>query len=108
MTGTNQSAVNVKLNEELIITCNVESCPMALVHWEENGVIVAGSSEAIKQIVTANSSVRGAIITYTCVAENVVRGNNITVYVQSEMLLSVRGVKQLHLYLVIHLHFHTV
>ena len=95
-TGTNQSAVNVTVNdEELELSCNVESHPTALVHWEENGVIVAGSSEVIELKITPNSSVRGAIITYTCVAKNVVGGNshsvsnNITVYVQGEMLMSI-------------------
>ena len=94
-TGTNQSAVNVTVNDELNLSCTVESHPTALVHWEENGVIVAGSSEVIELKITPNSSVRGAIITYTCVAKNVVGGNshsvsnNITVYVQGEMLMSI-------------------
>ena len=95
-TGTNQSAVNVTVNdEELDLSCTVESHPTAFIHWEENDVIVAGSSEVVELTVTANSSVRGAIITYTCVAENVVGGNsrsvsnNITVYVQGEMVMSI-------------------
>ena len=114
VTGTNQSAVNVAVNEELVITCNVKSYPTALVHWEENDIIVVGSSEVIELTVTTNSSVHGAIITYTCVAENVVGGNNrsvnnsITVYIQGEMLLSVQGVKQFHVYLVLHLKFYAV
>jgi len=90
MTGTNQSAVNVTVNEIVVITCGVESYPPAQVVWKENDVIVADSGEVAELRVTPNSGVRGAIITYTCVAENVVGGktrsvnNSITVYVQGE------------------------
>ena len=89
----NQSAVNVTWNKELDIFCEVESHPSAQVHWEENGVPVDGSSGEVTRLkVTANSAIRGANITYTCVAENVVGGNNhsvsnnITVYVQGKIL----------------------
>ena len=95
VTGTNQSAVNVTVGEELDITCKVESYPYAQVHWEADGVTVVDSSEVVQLKVTANSTIRGAIITYTCVAENVVGennhsvSNNITVYVQGKMLMSI-------------------
>ena len=90
--GQIDQAVNVTVNKELKLICEVESHPDAQVHWEKNGVPVDGKSGEVTQLtVTADSSVRGAIINYTCVAENVVGGNNhsvsnnITVYVQGKI-----------------------
>ena len=90
---TNQSAVNVTVNEVLQLTCDVESRPTALVHWEEDGIPTDRGREVRQQVVTVNTTVRGAVINYTCVAQNVVEGknrsvsNSIIVYVQGEVLM---------------------
>ena len=90
---TNQSAVNVTVNEALQLICDVESRPTALVHWEEDGVPNDRGRPVKLQVVTVNTTVRGAVINYTCVAQNVVGGKNrsasntIIVYVQGEVLM---------------------
>jgi len=95
MTGTNQSAVNVTVNKELVISCGVESHPTGQLHWEDN-TTVFDTTNNVELEVTANTSVRGAIITYTCVVENIVGGktrsvnNSITVYVQGKTLQGIQ------------------
>jgi len=95
MTGTNQSAVNVTVNQELAITCRVESHPTGQLRWKD-GTTVIDTTKNVELEVTANTSVRGAIITYTCVAENIVGGktrsvnNSITVYVQGKTLQGIQ------------------
>ena len=90
---TIQSAVNVTVNEVLLLTCDVESRPTALVHWEEDGVPTDRGREVKQQVISVNTTVRGAVINYTCVAQNVVGGKNrfvsstIIVYVQGEVLM---------------------
>ena len=88
-----QSAVNETVNELLQLACDVESLPTALVHWEEDGVPIDRGREVKQQEVTVNTTIRGAVINYTCVAQNVVGGKNhsvsntIIVYVQGEVLM---------------------
>ena len=90
---TIQSAVNETVNEALQLACDVESRPTALVHWEEDGVPTDRGRPVKQQVVTVNTTVRGAVINYTCVAQNVVGGKNrfvsstIIVYVQGEVLM---------------------
>ena len=71
MDKINQSEVNVTLNNKLNLTCNVESYPPAMVHWEVDGEQVSNVA-----LVMVDASVRGAIDTYTCVAVNEVNGTN--------------------------------
>jgi len=71
MDKMNQSEVNVTLNDKFNLTCKVESYPLAMVHWVENGEQVSDVAS-----VMVNTSVRGAKITYTCVAVNEVNGTN--------------------------------
>ena len=71
MDKMNQSEVNVTLNDKLNMTCKVESYPLAMIHWVANGEQVSDVA-----LVMVNTSVRGANITYTCVAVNEVNGTN--------------------------------
>ena len=71
MDKINQSEVNVTLNDKFNMTCNVESYPPAMVHWVVNGEQVSNDT-----LVIVDTSVRGAIDTYTCVAVNEVNGTN--------------------------------
>ena len=90
---TNQSVVNETVNEAVQLVCDVESRPTALVHWEEDGVPTDRGREVKQQVISVNTTVRGAVINYTCVAQNVVGGQNrsvsntIIVYVQGEVLM---------------------
>ena len=90
---TNQSVVNETVNEAVQLVCDVESRPTALVHWEEDGVPTDRGREVKQQVITVNTTIRGAVINYTCVAQNVVGGQNhsvsntIIVYVQGEVLM---------------------
>ena len=79
------------------MNCSVESYPPAMVHWEVDGKPVSSvTAEVVNTIVyeavTVDTSVPGAIITYTCVAENVINGvnhfanNSINVIIQSKIL----------------------
>ena len=90
---TIQSAVNEIVDEALQLTCDVESIPTALVHLEEDGVPTDREREVKQQVVTVNTTIRGAVINYTCVAQNMVGGQNhsvsntIIVYVQGKVLM---------------------
>ena len=75
------------------MNCSVESYPPAMVHWEVGGGQVSNNSVMIgdtrvRAAVTVNTSSRGVIITYTCVAVNVINGvnqlanNSINVFIQ--------------------------
>ena len=80
------------------MSCSVESYPPAMVHWEVDGVQVSNNPEIradinrVHEEVTVNTSSRGAIITYTCVAVNVINGvnhsanNSIDVIVQGKTI----------------------
>ena len=83
------SAINVTVDELLELTCKVDSFPPALVHWEENGVIVTGISQVAELSVAVNSTVLGGIIEYTCLAENVVGGKNRSV--RNSVIVSITG-----------------
>ena len=86
MDKINQSEVNVTFNTVFNMTCRVESYPLAMVHWEGN------SEQVNNNVVLVNTSERGAIITYTCVAVNEINGdsqsasNSINVIVQGKIL----------------------
>ena len=93
----NQSEVNATFNEVFAINCSVESYPPAMVHWEEDGEqvnsnTVATTDTIVHQLVTVDTSRHGVIITYTCVAVNVINGvnyfanNSIKVIIQGKML----------------------
>ena len=71
MDKMNQSEVNVKLNDVFNMTCKVDSYPPAMVHWVVNGEQVSNDT-----LVIVDTSERGAIDTYTCVAVNEVNGTN--------------------------------
>ena len=63
------------------MNCSVESYPPAMVHWEVDGVQVSNNPETrtytrVRVAVTVDTSSRGVIITYTCVAVNVINGVN--------------------------------
>ena len=87
MNGINQSEVNVTFNTMFNMSCNVESYPLAMVHWEVDGEQVSNNT-----IVLVDTSDRGAIITYTCVAVNVINevnrsaNNSINVVIQGKIL----------------------
>ena len=87
MDKINQSEVNVTFNTMFNMTCRVESYPLAMVHWEVDDEQVSNNT-----VVLVNTSKRGAIITYTCVAVNVINGdsqsanNSINVIIQGKML----------------------
>ena len=78
----NQSEVNITFNTMFKMNCSVESYPPAMVHWEVDGVQVSNNSEIrttdtiVRVAVTVDTSSRGVIITYTCVAVNVINGVN--------------------------------
>ena len=82
MDKINQSEVNVKFNTMFKMNCSVESYPPAMVHWEVDGVQVSNNPEIRTDTrvhegeVTVDTSSRGVIITYTCVAVNVINGVN--------------------------------
>ena len=86
MDKINQSEVNVTFNTMFNMSCYVESYPLAMVHWEGN------NEQVNNNVVLVNTSERGAIITYTCVAVNVINGvdhyanNNINVIIQGRIL----------------------
>ena len=69
------------------MSCNVESYPLAMVHWEVDGEQVSNDT-----VVLVDTSDRGAIITYTCVAVNIINGvnhsanNSINVVIQGKIL----------------------
>ena len=87
MDKQNQSEVNVTFNAMFNMTCNVESYPPAMVHWEADGEQVSNDT-----VLIVDTSMRGAIITYTCVAVNVINGvdhsanNSINVIIQGKIL----------------------
>ena len=81
MDKINQPEVNVTYDTVFKMNCSVESYPPAMVHWEVDGVQVNNNSKMIADTVvheevTVDTSSRGAIITYTCVAVNVINGDN--------------------------------
>ena len=86
MDKINQSEVNITFNTMFNMTCRVESYPLAMVHWEGN------NEQVNNTVVLVNTSERGATITYTCVAVNVINGvnqsasNSINVVIQGKML----------------------
>ena len=89
-----QSEVNVTFNTMFKMNCSVESYPLAVaIYWEIDGVQVSNNPEIITDTsvleeVTVDTSSRGTIITYTCVAVNVINGvsqlanNSIDVIIQ--------------------------
>ena len=87
MNRINQSEVNVTFNTLFNMSCTVESYPLAMVHWEVDGTQVSNDT-----VVLVDTSDRGAIITYTCVAVNVINGvnhsanNSINVVIQGKIL----------------------
>jgi len=83
------TAINVTVNEVLELTCKDESYPTALVHWEENSLPVTDSNQMAELSVIVNSTVLGATIEYTCVAENSVGGMNHTA--RNSVLFHVQG-----------------
>ena len=81
MDKINQSEVNVTFDTMFKMNCSVESYPLAMVHWKVDGIKVGDSLEiridtSVHEEVTVDTSSRGAIITYTCVAVNVINGVN--------------------------------
>ena len=87
MDKLNQSEVNVTFNTMFNMICRVESYPLAMVHWEVDDEQVSNNN-----VILVNTSMRGAIITYTCVAVNVINevsqsaSNCINVIIQGKML----------------------
>ena len=87
MDQINQSEVNVTLNTTFNMTCDVDSYPPAMVHWEVDGDQVSNDTLRI-----VDTSMCGAIITYTCVAVNEINGvdhsasNSINVIIQGSLL----------------------
>ena len=93
----NQSEVNATFNMMFNITCSVESYPSAMVHWEANVVQVIDNNvvlvdTSVYEALRVDTHVQEAIITYTCVAVNVINGvnhfanNSIDVIIQGKML----------------------
>ena len=81
MDKINQSEVNVTFNTMFKMNCSVESYPPAVtVHWEVDGVQIYNPEirtyTRVREEVTVDTSSRGVIITYTCVAVNVINGVN--------------------------------
>ena len=89
MDQTNQSKVNVTLNTTFNMTCDVESYPPAMFHWEADGERVSNDT-----LLIVDTSMRGTIVTYTCVAVNEINGithsanKSIKVIIQGEILYS--------------------
>ena len=87
MDQINQSEANVTLNTTFNMTCNVDSYPPAMVHWEVDGEQVSNDT-----LLIVDTSMRGTIITYTCVAVNEINGvdhsasNSINVIIQGSLL----------------------
>ena len=79
-----QSEVNVIFNTMFKMNCSVESYPPVMaIYWEEDGIQLNDNLEIrmdtkVLEEVTVDTSNRGAIITYTCVAVNVINGVNHT------------------------------
>ena len=97
--GTNQSETNATFNKMFTINCSVESYPLAMVHWEVDGVqvdskVIGNKTKTLTVDVstTVNTTVPGVNITYTCVAVNEINGvnrsanNSIEVVIQGKML----------------------
>ena len=86
MNKINQSEMNLTFNTMFNLTCSVESYPLAMVHWEIDG------EQVNNNVILVNTSERGAIITYICVAVNEINevsqsaSNNINVIIQGKML----------------------
>ena len=84
---TNQTEVNVKFNTIFQLNCSVGSYPPAMVHWEVDGGQVSNNT-----VVLVDTSPHGEIITYTCVAVNVINGvnhsanNSINVIIQGKII----------------------
>ena len=82
MDKISQSEVNVTFNRMFKMNCSIESYPLAVaIYWEVDGVQVSNNPEIrtdtnVRKEVTVDTSSRGAIITYTCVAVNVINGVN--------------------------------
>ena len=96
MDKINQSEVNVTFSTVFKMNCSVESYPPAMVHWEVDGEQVSDNPDIrtdtrVHEEVTVDTSNRGVIITYTCVAVNVINGvnhsanNSIDVIVQGKI-----------------------
>ena len=89
MDQINQSEVNATLNTLFNMTCDVDSYPPAMVYWEADGERVSNDT-----LLIVDTSMRGTIITYTCVAVNEINGitrsanKSINVIIQSEILYS--------------------
>ena len=93
-----QSEVNVTFNTMFKMKCSVESYPLAVaIYWEVDGVQVSNNPEMridtrVLEEVTVNTSSRGVIITYTCVAVNVINevnhsaNNSIDVIIQGKTI----------------------
>ena len=85
--GINQLKVNATYSTMFNINCNVESYPPAIFYWQEDGENVSNNSSVL-----VNTSIPGAVIMYTCVAVNVIRGsdhftsNSINVIIQSKLI----------------------
>ena len=82
MDKINHSEVNATFNTMFKMNCSVESYPPAVaVHWEVEGVQVSNNIEIrtdtrVCEEVTVDTSSPGVIITYTCVAVNVIDRNS--------------------------------
>ena len=93
MDQINQPEVNVTFNTMFNMTCNVESYPPAMVHWEVDGEQIINDT-----LVIVDTSIRGTIITYTCVAVNEINGitrsanKSINIIVQGEILYNYVGI----------------
>ena len=109
MDKINQSEVNATFNRKFNMNCSVESYPPAMVHWEVGGEQVSNNSVMIgdtrvRVAVTVDTSSRGEIITYTCVAVNVINGdrsanNSIDVVIQGKVLSMYIMIIYIHLFM---------
>ena len=97
MDKINQSEVNAAFNEVFKMNCSVESYPLAeAIHWETGGQVSSNpeirTDTRVHEEVTVDTSSRGVIITYTCVAVNVINrvnrsaNNSIDVIIQGTVL----------------------
>ena len=86
MDKMNQSKVNVTLNDKLNMSCDVESHPPAMVHWEVDGEQVSNDTAVI-----VDTSEHGAIDTYTCVAVNVINGINRSANNSIDVIIQVKS-----------------